>query len=184
MLRQVVMTGTGRRAQLSGYSVGGKTGTAWKFNSKSKSIDSSKYISSFIGMAPADDPEIVIGIVIDEPKGGARDGGGVAAPVFKEIAQQVLQVLKVAPDAPVKNEELVARDDIPETPDKSVADKVPAESKPATGAKPKLSQAPSAKPKEQKKTIEKKTTDVGKLTALLPQVFYLQELSQIRKTKT
>ncbi|MBP6214012.1 MAG: penicillin-binding protein 2, partial [Pyrinomonadaceae bacterium] len=57
MLRQVVLTGTGRRAQLNGYSAAGKTGTAWKFNPVTKRIDPSKYISSFIGIAPADDPE-------------------------------------------------------------------------------------------------------------------------------
>ena len=56
MLKQVVLTGTGRRAQLDGYTVAGKTGTAWKFNPKTKSVDSSKYVSSFIGMAPAHDP--------------------------------------------------------------------------------------------------------------------------------
>ena len=82
MLRQVVLTGTGRRAQLNGYTAAGKTGTAWKFDSKSKSVDSSKYISSFIGMAPAENPEIVVAVVMDEPKVGARDGGMVSAPGF------------------------------------------------------------------------------------------------------
>lgn len=109
MLKQVVMTGTGRRAALNGYSVAGKTGTAWKFDAKTKSIDSSKYISSFIGMAPADDPEIVVAVVMDEPKSGARDGGMVAAPVFREIAQQLLFEMKVANDAPVRAEGLVAQ---------------------------------------------------------------------------
>ena len=79
MLRQVVLTGTGRRAQLNGYTSAGKTGTAWKFDPVAKRVDPSKYISSFIGMAPADNPEIVIAVVIDEPKNGARDGGQVAA---------------------------------------------------------------------------------------------------------
>jgi len=109
MLKQVVMTGTGRRAALNGYTAAGKTGTAWKFDAKTKSIDSSKYISSFIGMAPANDPEIVVAVVMDEPKAGARDGGMVAAPVFREIAQQLLFEMKVANDAPVKAEGLVAQ---------------------------------------------------------------------------
>ncbi len=109
MLKQVVLTGTGRRAALNGYTAAGKTGTAWKFDAKSKSIDSSKYVSSFIGMAPADDPEIVVAVVMDEPKSGARDGGMVAAPVFREVAQQILFELKVANDAPVKAESLVAQ---------------------------------------------------------------------------
>ncbi len=108
MLKQVVLTGTGRRAALNGYTAAGKTGTAWKVDTKSKSVDSSKYVSSFVGMAPADDPEIVLAVVIDEPKGGARDGGMVAAPVFREIAQQILFEMKIANDAPVKAESLVA----------------------------------------------------------------------------
>jgi len=108
MLRQVVLTGTGRRAQLNGYSAAGKTGTAWKVNTQTKSVDSSKYISSFIGMAPADDPEIVLAVVMDEPKGGARDGGMVSAPVFRDIAQQVLQAMNVNPDMPIKPAEGIA----------------------------------------------------------------------------
>jgi cell division protein FtsI (penicillin-binding protein 3) len=184
MLKQVVLTGTGRRAQLNGYTAAGKTGTAWKFNSKSRSIDSSKYISSFIGMAPADDPEIVIGVVMDEPKSGARDGGMVSAPVFKEIAQQILQELHVVPDAPVKQEELVAQD-IPETPDKRVTNNLSAEAKSATGTKPRAAE-PSATPKakEPKKPTEKKNTEPGKLTALIPRPFYSHDLLLIRKTKS
>ncbi|MBK8302660.1 MAG: penicillin-binding protein 2 [Chloracidobacterium sp.] len=116
MLRQVVLTGTGKRAQLNGYTAAGKTGTAWKFNAKSKSVDSTKYISSFIGMAPADNPEIVVAVVMDEPKDGGRDGGMVSAPVFREVAQQILEDMKVAKDAPFKQETLVAINDIPETP--------------------------------------------------------------------
>ncbi len=104
MLRQVVMTGTGRRAALNGYTAAGKTGTAWKFNAVSKSVDSSKYISSFIGMAPAEDPEIVVAVVMDEPKAGARDGGMVSAPVFREISQGILQQMNVPTSLPVKPE--------------------------------------------------------------------------------
>lgn len=115
MLKQVVLTGTGKRAQLNGYTAAGKTGTAWKVNTKAKSVDSSKYTSSFIGMAPADDPEIVIGVIMDEPKVGARDGGMVAAPVFSEIAQQLLHELKVPTDAPIRQEAETTAD-IPESP--------------------------------------------------------------------
>ncbi len=113
MLRQVVLTGTGRRAQLDGYTCAGKTGTAWKFDPRTKRIDSSKYVSSFIGMAPADDPEIVIAVVIDEPKAGARDGGMVAAPVFKAIAESVLPEMNIKRDGSAVNE-MVAQE-IPET---------------------------------------------------------------------
>src|SRR5258706_226747 len=122
MLRQVVLDGTGRRAQLNGYTVAGKSGTAWKFNAKSKSVDSSKYVSSFIGMAPADNPQIVVAVVMDEPQVGARDGGMVSAPVFREIAQEILQEMKVPTDSAVKPAELVAKD-IPEAPEKGTAGK-------------------------------------------------------------
>jgi len=102
MLREVVLDGTGRRAQLDGYSTAGKTGTAWKFDEATKRISSSKYISSFIGFAPAENPAITIGVIIDEPKIGGRDGGQVAAPVFHDIAEQVLPELGIAPDLPVE----------------------------------------------------------------------------------
>lgn len=173
MLRQVVLTGTGRRAALNGYTAAGKTGTAWKFDAKSKSVDSSKYVSSFIGMAPAEDPEIVVGVVMDEPRGGARDGGMVAAPVFREIAQQILFEMKIANDAPVKPDNLVAQavpqppvNEETETPpdekpnvakpsvQKPAAEKAPdAKAKPVTGEPA----APKAKPEVQKKPATEKT---------------------------
>lgn len=99
MLRQVVTDGTAKRAQLDGYTSAGKTGTAWKFNPKTKSVDPSKYISSFVGFAPAENSEITVGVVMDEPNAGARDGGQVSAPVFREIAQAVLEELGVKRDA-------------------------------------------------------------------------------------
>lgn len=98
MLRQVVISGTGRRAQLDGYSSAGKTGTAWKFDPKTRRVERSKYMSTFVGFAPAEDPKFVIAVVMDEPKAGARDGGSVAAPVFKDIAQQLLRAMNVSPD--------------------------------------------------------------------------------------
>ncbi len=122
MLKQVVLTGTGKRAQLNGYTSGGKTGTAWKFNSATKSVDSSKYISSFIGMAPAENPEVVIAVVIDEPKAGGRDGGGSAAPVFRAIAEQLLPELGVAQNGPAVKE-LPVENDIPEIVEPTKSDK-------------------------------------------------------------
>ena len=98
MMKEVVLAGTGKRARLESYTSAGKTGTAWKFDPVIKRINPGKYVSSFIGFAPADDPEITIAVVMDEPKSGARDGGGVAAPVFKEIADQILPELNVAQD--------------------------------------------------------------------------------------
>ena len=171
MLHQVVLAGTGKRAQLNGYTTGGKTGTAWKFNAKSKTIDSSKYVSSFTGMAPLDNPQIVVAVVMDEPKVGARDGGMVSAPVFKEIAQNILQEMKVAPDAPIKPETLEAKK-VPEQPEKEVpevggTDKKAASASPDAATKPKVTGTPGKKntPPDPKKTNEKKLNETDKITA-------------------
>jgi cell division protein FtsI/penicillin-binding protein 2 len=110
MLREVVLKGTAKRAQLNGYTSAGKTGTAWKFNAKTKRVDAGKYMSSFIGMAPADNPSVVIAVVMDEPAGGGRDGGQVSAPVFREIAEAILPELNVAPDNGIKQEVLTAQE--------------------------------------------------------------------------
>ncbi|HSK70600.1 MAG TPA: penicillin-binding protein 2, partial [Pyrinomonadaceae bacterium] len=113
MLGEVVTAGTGKRAQLDGYTSAGKTGTAWKFNPKTKRQDAGKYVSSFIGFAPADNPSVVIAVVMDEPKTGSRNGGVVAAPVFSEIAAQILPELNVIPDANIRQDSLLA-EEIPE----------------------------------------------------------------------
>jgi cell division protein FtsI (penicillin-binding protein 3) len=110
MMREVVLKGTGKRAQLEGYTSAGKTGTAWKYNAKLKRVDSGKYVSSFIGMAPLDNPSVVIAVVMDEPAGGARDGGQVSAPVFREIAEQILPELNVAPDADLRQDTFTAEE--------------------------------------------------------------------------
>ncbi|MGE3466943.1 MAG: peptidoglycan D,D-transpeptidase FtsI family protein, partial [Pyrinomonadaceae bacterium] len=180
MLRQVVLTGTGRRAQLNGYTAAGKTGTAWKFDAKSRSVDSSKYISSFIGMAPAENPEIVVLVVMDEPKSGARDGGMVSAPVFKEIAQQILTEMKIPADAKVKAESLIA-EVVPESPrieakrsdsenkkENVKPEKKKADAKADENTRPRTVE-PAAKekpkPKDPKKKIDKKGADPDKLSA-------------------
>lgn len=116
MLRQVVLTGTGKRAQLNGYTSAGKTGTAWKFDPVAKRVDSGKYISSFIGYAPAENPEVVIAVVIDEPRAGGTDGGTVAAPVFREIAEQILPELGIKPDSKITKGSEPALIDVPESP--------------------------------------------------------------------
>lgn len=108
LLREVVLRGTAKRAQLNGYTSAGKTGTAWKFNQKLKRVDAGKYVSSFIGFAPVNNPSVVIAVVMDEPKGGARDGGQVSAPVFKEIAEQILPEMSIVPDANVVQDDLMA----------------------------------------------------------------------------
>ncbi len=184
MLRQVVLSGTGRKAQLNGYTVAGKTGTAWKFNSKSKSIDSSKYISSFIGMAPAENPEIVVAIVMDEPKVGARDGGMVSAPVFREIAQQILQEMKIKPDSQLKPETLIAKE-IPESPAGNITGKKASENKPDITAKAKGAEVPAGKQKSKdvRKPNPKKSGSTGKATAANTRRSYPRDIEPKQETK-
>ena len=109
LLREVVVSGTAKRAAVDGYSIAGKTGTAWKFDEKTKRVSAAKYMSSFIGMAPADNPQVTIAVIIDEPRIGGRDGGQVAAPIFKEIAEQILPELNIKPD--ILSETMVAEND-------------------------------------------------------------------------
>lgn len=112
MLREVVTAGTGKRAAVAGYDIAGKTGTAWKFDEKLKKVNSAKYVSSFIGFAPAEDPAVTIAVVMDEPKVGGRDGGQVAGPVFREIAQQILPELNIRPQGELEAQ--TDAEDIPE----------------------------------------------------------------------
>jgi len=98
MLQNVVLDGTGTLAQIPGYHVAGKTGTAAKPDPRG-GYSTSKYVASFVGFAPATRPRVVVLVTVDEPQ-GAIWGGVVAAPAFKEIAQQTLQYLSAPPDAP------------------------------------------------------------------------------------
>ncbi|HMM05238.1 MAG TPA: stage V sporulation protein D [Clostridiales bacterium] len=95
ILENVVANGTGNKAYIEGYRVGGKTGTAQKFVNGTYS--SSKYVASFIGAAPMDDPEIVCLVVIDEPGSYPIYGGTIAAPVCKRIMEDTLVYLGVEP---------------------------------------------------------------------------------------
>jgi membrane peptidoglycan carboxypeptidase len=97
MLEGVTLNGTAKKAQLDGYSAAGKTGTAQKIDPKTKTYSSTKFVGSFVGFAPVSNPQVVIIVVIDEPA-GAYHGGDVAAPVFREVAEQVLPTLGVMPD--------------------------------------------------------------------------------------
>ncbi len=92
--------GTAPKAQTIGYSVGGKTGTAYK--QEGKGYAEKKYRGVFVGIAPVDKPRIVVAVMIDEPSNGKYFGGDVAAPVFSETVQQTLRMLGVAPDMAVK----------------------------------------------------------------------------------
>jgi membrane peptidoglycan carboxypeptidase len=90
--------GTARQAAIEGYPVAGKTGTAQK--AIGGHYDPQKYVASFVGFAPAQSPRIALMVVMDEPE-GSHLGGAVAAPVFKEIAEQALRYLHVPPVGPV-----------------------------------------------------------------------------------
>ncbi|MFM2111615.1 MAG: Penicillin-binding protein 2 [Pseudomonadota bacterium] len=92
--------GTAPKAQTSGYSVGGKTGTAHK--QEGKGYADKKYRGFFVGMAPIDKPRIVVAVMIDEPSNGKYYGGDVAAPVFSETVAQTLRMMGVTPDMNVK----------------------------------------------------------------------------------
>ena len=95
--------GTAPRAQIAGYRVAGKTGTAHKQEDGHYSPD--KYVSSFVGFAPASRPRLAIAVMIDEPTGDYY-GGKVAAPVFAEVMSSALRILDVPPDAPIRPIEL------------------------------------------------------------------------------
>ncbi|HEX8143106.1 MAG TPA: penicillin-binding protein [Pyrinomonadaceae bacterium] len=97
MLEGVTLNGTAKRAQLNGYTAAGKTGTAQKIDPATKAYSQTKFIGSFVGFAPVENPAVVIIVVMDEPV-GAYHGGDVAAPVFREIAEQILPALSIAPD--------------------------------------------------------------------------------------
>jgi cell division protein FtsI (penicillin-binding protein 3) len=92
--------GTAQKAQTIGYSTGGKTGTTHK--QEGKGYATRKYRGFFVGLAPAEHPRIVVGVMIDEPSNGRYYGGDVAAPVFAETVQQTLRMMGLAPDMAVK----------------------------------------------------------------------------------
>ena len=91
--------GTAPRAQVSGYRVAGKTGTAHKLEGRGYAAN--RYVSSFVGFAPASDPRVVVAVMIDEPSAGKYYGGQVAAPVFARIVGDSLRTLRVPPDTPM-----------------------------------------------------------------------------------
>ncbi len=102
MMEGVVLFGTARRAILNGYTDAGKTGTAQKVDPATGAYSKTKYVASFIGFAPVNSPAITIAVILDSPV-GLHQGGQVCAPVFKRIAEQVLEYMHVPHDADVKN---------------------------------------------------------------------------------
>lgn len=100
MLELVVQTGgTAPRARIPGYRVAGKTGTAHKLDGRGYAAD--RYVSSFVGMAPASHPRLLVAVMLDEPSAGDYFGGTVAAPVFSRVMSEALRILSVSPDAPM-----------------------------------------------------------------------------------
>jgi stage V sporulation protein D (sporulation-specific penicillin-binding protein) len=96
LLANVVAEGTGQNASVEGYRVGGKTGTANKLGEDGRYTEVTR--ASFVGMAPMDDPQVVVAVLIDAPSFKYRTGGASAAPVFAEVMEQALHRLGVTPD--------------------------------------------------------------------------------------
>jgi cell division protein FtsI (penicillin-binding protein 3) len=98
MLEGVISNeGTAPAARIHGYRVGGKTGTAEVVNPRCGCYDGSRYTASFTGFAPADDPQLVVQVVLQDPKKGSHYGGDAAAPVFKDVMSFALQSRKIPP---------------------------------------------------------------------------------------
>jgi cell division protein FtsI (penicillin-binding protein 3) len=121
MMEGVVLYGSGKQAQLNGYSSGGKTGTAQKIDPVTHLYSKTMHIASFAGIAPVNNPVISVAVILDDPKKGpSYYGATVSAPVFAEVAQQVLEYLAVPHDIEVqvprakgKPEPPIAEDDAP-----------------------------------------------------------------------
>jgi cell division protein FtsI (penicillin-binding protein 3) len=155
MMQRVVLHGTGKKAILEGYSSAGKTGTAQKVDPATRAYSRTKYVASFAGFAPINNPAITVAVILDSAV-GLHQGGQVAAPVFQRIAQQVLEYLHTDHDVelPESRRLLLAQgrmneqdleegspdrlgDDL-ETADASAGETLPANSVPPTKAKPEM----------------------------------------------
>ena len=102
MMQSVVAEGTGKNAKVLGYSIGGKTGTS------EDGVNTGKYVTSFIGTAPIEDPELVILITLYNPTGeGGHQGGGVAAPIASQVLGEVLPYLEVQKEGKEEKQEEV-----------------------------------------------------------------------------
>jgi cell division protein FtsI/penicillin-binding protein 2 len=115
MLQGVVLHGTGRKALLEGYSSAGKTGTAQKVDPATGAYSKTKYVASFAGFAPINDPQIAVVVILDSAV-GLHQGGQVSAPIFQRVMQQTLEYLHVPHDVqlPANRQVLLARRDVPE----------------------------------------------------------------------
>ncbi len=111
MMEGVVLYGTGRQAQLNGYSSGGKTGTAQKIDPATHLYSKTMHVASFAGIAPVNNPVLAVAVIMDNPK-GVYYGASVSAPVFAEVAQQALEYLGVAHDIDVHTQRAVAKTEV------------------------------------------------------------------------
>lgn len=110
LLENVVSNGSGRKASIEGYRIGGKTGTAQKY--ENGVIASGKYVSSFVGFAPADDPEYVILMTVDEPTSGAYYGSIVAAPYVGRVFGKIFDYRKIEPSVEISESEYMEMPDV------------------------------------------------------------------------
>ena len=101
ILEGVVTHGTGTEAAIPGFRVAGKTGTAQQIDQKTHRYSRSRFVTSFVGYVPADNPRLAMIVIIDGPKDKRASGGSLAAPVFSSIGEQVLSYLNVSTDRPV-----------------------------------------------------------------------------------
>lgn len=107
MMESVVSEGTGKNAQVKGYSIGGKTGTS------EDGVNTNKYVASFVGVTPVSNPQLVVLVVMYNPTGeGGHGGGGVAAPVASQILTEVLPYLEVSKDN-ISSEDIKMNVDVP-----------------------------------------------------------------------
>jgi len=111
MMEGVVLYGTGKAARLNGYSSGGKTGTAQKIDPDTNHYSKTMHVASFAGIAPVNNPVIAVAVIIDSPRGDYY-GASVSAPVFTEVAQQILEYLGVPHDTEVHTPRAGANKDV------------------------------------------------------------------------
>jgi cell division protein FtsI (penicillin-binding protein 3) len=116
MMEGVVLFGTGKGAQLNGYSSGGKTGTAQKVDPVTHLYSKTMHVASFAGIAPINNPVIAVAVIMDNPKGASYYGAAVSAPVFQEVAQQVLEYLNVPHDIDIHATKTAVKQAKPEKP--------------------------------------------------------------------
>ena len=113
MMESVVAEGTGKNSQVKGYRIGGKTGTS------EDGVNTGKYVTSFIGVAPISDPSVAVLITLYNPTGeGGHQGGGVAAPIGSQIFGEVLPYLEVVKDG--ENQQQVLEVEVPNIEGKSI----------------------------------------------------------------